>query len=291
MLATNASHAKTIKKHTVKVSDLWVQYRNPRKFIESKNPSPSEVTAFKAKTKKEILKLTKLAKDAKTKVIEIPSEFKTLLPFIRSYRNASTRFTNGNGSLANKNARLNDLETYMKSAGFKKLSTNYSGRQLIDISSTFDGRKAAVDATTGLEFEGFSTDKVIESLGEFDGATNNQVLGSVELSSNPDLFAIYLGNDPKQIKFMSESEKLAAKHYKEHPDFVQHEAYEWVMLGPENGNHFLNSNPQKLVDYFSDFGDKYEQATGKRPQSENSSVGAMRDGLGVVLQMPETTQQ
>jgi hypothetical protein len=291
MLATNASHAKTIKKHTVKVSDLWVQYRNPRKFIESKNPSPSEVTAFKAKTKKEILKLTKLAKDAKTKVVEIPSEFKALLPFIRSYRNASTRFANGNGSLANKNARLNDLETYMKSSGFKKLSANYSGRQLIDISSTFDGRKAAVDATTGLEFEGFSTDKVIESLGEFDGATNNQVLGSVELSSNPDLFAIYLGNDPKQIKFMSESEKLAAKHYKEHPDFVQHEAYEWVMLGPENGNHFLNSNPQKLVDYFSDFGDKYEQATGKRPQTENSSVGAMRDGLGVVLQMPETTQQ
>ena len=291
MLATNASHAKTIKKHAVKVSDLWVKYRNPQKFIESKNPSPSEVAAFKAKTKKEILKLTKLAKDAKVKIIEIPSEFKALMPFIRSYRNASTRFENGNGSLANKNARLKDLETYMQSTGFKKLSKNYSGRQLIDISSTFDGRKAAVDATTGLEFEGFSTDKVIENLGEFDGATNNQVLGSVELSSNPDLFAIYLGNDPKQMKFMSESEKLAAKHYKEHPDFVQHEAYEWVMLGPENGNHFLNSNPQKLVDYFSDFGDKYEQATGKRPQSENSSVGAMRDGLSVVLQMPQATKK
>jgi hypothetical protein len=291
MVATNASHTKTISKHSAKVSELWVKYKNPNKFIDSQNPSMNEIATFKAKTKKDILKLTKFAKDAKSKIVEIPSEFKALLPFIRSYRNASTRFTNGNGSLANKNARLNDLETYMKSSNFKKLSANYSGRQLIDISSTFDGRKAAVDATTGLEFEKFSTDKVIESLGEFDGATNNQVLGSVELSSNPDLFAIYLGNDPKQIKFMSESEKLAAKHYKEHPDFVQHEAYEWVMLGPENGNHFLNSNPQKLVDYFSDFGDKYEQATGKRPQTENSSVGAMRDGLGVVLQMPETTQQ
>lgn len=289
MLANNASHAKTIKKHSVKVSELWDRYRNPRKYVDSKTPSSADLAEFKAKTKKDILKLTKLAKDAKSKIVEIPNEFKALLPFIRSYRNASTRFANGNGSLANKNARLSDLETYMKSSGFKKLSANYSGRQLIDISNTFDGRKAAVDATTGLEFEGFSTDKVIESLGEFDGATNNQVLGSVELSANPDLFAIYLGNDPKQIKFMSESEKSAAKHYKEHPDFVQHEAYEWVMLGPENGNHFLNSNPQKLVDTFSDFADKYEQATEKRPQSENSSVGAMRDGLGVVLQMPEIT--
>jgi len=271
MLENNATQAKTIQKHSNLISKL-----NEDITLENK-----------VETKKEILKKKDLIKKSKEKITKIPKEFESLSSVIRAYRSASTRFENGTGSLANKNSKLADLEAYLKTPNFKKLAAEFSGKQLIEVSNSFNGRKAALDATTGFEIEGFSTNKVIDQIGEFKEATNNQVLGAVELSSNPDLFAIYLGNDPKQIKFMSETEKAAAKYFKEHPDFVRHEAYDWVQLGPENGNNFLNSKPKKLIDYFKDFGDNYKKATGKYPKTENAKVGAMRDGMSVVLQMPK----
>jgi len=274
MLNNNASQTATIKKHSDNISELNDQLNKADK-------------AKKIKIKKDIAKLKGLIKKAKAKIVTPPSEFKSLSSLIRDYRSKSTSFKNGTGSLANKNKSLASLEDYLQTSKFKNLASKYSGRQLIEISNSFEGRKAALDATTGFEIEGFSTDKVIDDIGEFKEATNNQVLGAVELSSNPDLFAIYLGDDPQQIKFMTATEKAAAKYFKEHPDFVRHESYSWVQLGPENGNNFLNSKPKKLIDYFKDFGDKYKEATGKYPKTENSTVGAMRDGLSVVLEMPE----
>ena len=274
MLENNATQVKTIQKHSNLISKL-------NEEITPEN---------KVKTKKEILKKKDLIKKAKEKITKIPKEFDSLSSVMKAYRSASTGFENGTRSLANKNLRLADLEAYLKTSKFNKLASEYSGKQLIDVSNSFKGRKAALNATTGFEIEGFSTNKVIDEIGEFKGATNNQVLGAVELSSNPDLFAIYLGDNPKQIKFMSETEKAAAKYFKEHPDFVRHEAYDWVQLGPENGNNFLNSNPKKLVDYFKDFGDKYKKVTGKYPKTENAKVGAMRDGMSVVLEMPKKSK-
>lgn len=272
MLENNASQAQNIKKHSDRLLELNTQTE----------------TIDRAKLKKDKAKLNDLIKKAKGKIVKVPTEFETLSALVRGYRSASTRFENGNGSIKNKNANLEKVEAYLKTTQFKKLSSSYGNRQLIEISNTFKGRKAALNATTGFDLEGFSTNGVIDRLGEFEGATNNQVLGAVELSSNPDLFAIYLGDDIKQIKFMTPAEKEAAKFFKEHPDFVRHEAYSWVMLGPEGGNNFLNSNPKKLIDYFKDFADKYKTATGKYPKTENSKVGAMRDGMSVVLKMPKT---
>jgi hypothetical protein len=69
-------------------------------------------------------------------------------------------------------------------------------------------------------------------------------VSSVELSTNPELGAVYLGEDPEQAKFMSPLEKAAAAKIKADPNFVVHEAYAWGMLGPVNGNHFINTNPR-----------------------------------------------
>jgi hypothetical protein len=105
--------------------------------------------------------------------------------------------------------------------------------------------------------------------------------------------AVYLGDDPKQAKRMTAQEAKAAAQLKADPNFVPHEAYSWVMLGPVNGNNFLNSNPKTHLEYFPDFKEAYaniQEDAGKKQKilegNETTLMGAMRDNTQMPLAMP-----
>lgn len=199
-----------------------------------------------------------------------------------------TGFRNGTKSQKVVDARLSEMKSFVETRDFKNIAKGVEGKQMISLGSSFDERKAAVNNTYGIEIDGFNTLNVANELSDFKGATINQIVASVELSKNPELFAMYLGNDPRQAKFMTPQESAAAEKFKSNPNFVPHESYEWVMLGPKNGNNFLNSNPKRLVEYVPDYSRQYYKKTGKLGPgaAETSIMGAARDSQEVILELP-----
>jgi hypothetical protein len=208
---------------------------------------------------------------------------------MKNYKSTMTGFRNGTKSQKVVDARLKELKEFLKTKDFKSIAKEIEGKQMISLASSFVERKAAVNNTYGIEIDGFNTENVAEELSDFNGATINQIIASVELSRNPELFALYLGSDPSQAKFMTPQETSAAEKLKANPNFVPHEAYEWVMLGPKDGNNFLNSNPKRLVEYVPDYARQYYEKTGKLGPgaAETSVMGAARDSQEVILELPK----
>jgi len=58
---------------------------------------------------------------------------------------------------------------------------------------------------------------------------------------------------------MTPAEQAAAAQLKANPDFVAHEAYLWVMLGPAESKHYFNTNQRSVLDSVPDFIDQYSQ--------------------------------
>jgi hypothetical protein len=271
--------------------------------IAKKNKIRSEVKSDiqKSKDQNEIDKLKKQevkiskeidAADKKLQSYKFSEEEIKLAAILKNYKSATTRLKNNTGTEKGVKTHKSALDKFIKSAAFKKIKKEIHGKQMINLGNSFDERKAAVNATYGIDANGFDTESVMKELADFDGADINQIVASLELSKNPELFAVYLGDDPKQAKFMTAQEAKAAQQLKSDPNFVAHESYEWVMLGPKNGNNFLNSKPKKAVEYFPDFARQYKEKTGKLqgvPQ-ETSIMGAMRDSGAVILELPKQEQ-
>ena len=212
---------------------------------------------------------------------------------ITKYKTAYTRFKGGTGSentfIKNKSA----LDEFKKTKSFKNLLKIIKNKQLISLDDTFKGRKASIAQILGLTIDDFNVDNVLDQTMDFKNGRINHIVGSVELSRNPDLMAVYLGDDPKQAKRMTAQEAKAAEQLKADPNFVPHEAYSWVMLGPVNGNNFLNSNPKTHLEYFPDFKEAYaniQEDAGKKQKilegNETTLMGAMRDNTQMPLAMP-----
>ena len=212
---------------------------------------------------------------------------------ITKYKTAYTRFKGGTGSentfIKNKSA----LDEFKKTKSFKNLLKIIKNKQLISLDDTFKGRKASIAQILGLTIDDFNVDNVLDQTMDFKNGRINHIVGSVELSRNPDLMAVYLGDDPKQAKRMTAQEAKAAEQLKADPNFVPHEAYSWVMLGPVSGNHFLNSNPKTHLEYFPDFKEAYaniQEDAGKKQKilegNETTLMGAMRDNTQMPLAMP-----
>jgi hypothetical protein len=271
--------------------------------IAKKNKILSEVKSDiqKSKDQNEIDKLKKQevkiskeidAADKKLQSYKLSEEEIKLSAILKNYKSATTKIKNNTGTEKGVKTHKSALDKFIKSPAFKKIKKEIHNKQMINLGNSFDERKAAVNATYGIDANGFDTESVMKELADFDGADINQIVASVELSKNPELFAVYLGDDPKQAKFMTAQEAEAAQQLKADPNFVAHESYEWVMLGPKNGNNFLNSNPKKAVEYFPDFARQYKEKTGKLqgvPQ-ETSIMGAMRDSGAVILELPKQEQ-
>lgn len=221
------------------------------------------------------------------------SDEELIKPVITKYKTAYTRFKGGTGSentfIKNKTA----LDEFKKTKSFKDLLKIIKNKQLISLDDTFKGRKASIAQILGLTIDNFNVDNVLDQTMDFKNGRTNHIVGSVELSRNSDLMAVYLGDDPKQAKRMTAQEAKAAAQLKADPNFVPHEAYSWVMLGPVDGNNFLNSNPKTHLEYFPDFQETYaniQEDAGKKQKilegNETTLMGAMRDNTQMPLAMP-----
>jgi hypothetical protein len=256
---------------------------------ESSNKEEIKKLNNEIKLKEKDIELAKLKYD---QFLETSDE-ELIKSVITKYKTAYTRFKGGTGSentfIKNKSA----LDEFKKTKSFKNLLKIIKNKQLISLDDTFKGRKASIAQILGLTIDDFNVDSVLDQTMDFKNGRINHIVGSVELSRNPDLMAVYLGDDPKQAKRMTAQEAKAAEQLKADPNFVPHEAYSWVMLGPVNGNNFLNSNPKTHLEYFPDFKEAYaniQEDAGKKQKilegNETTLMGAMRDNTQMPLAMP-----
>ena len=304
--ARSREYQAAIKTATIKANNLKQQLK-------------SSGSKDKVSINKQLSRVTRSLDDAKAKLpkYNISPEEEEFAAVVTNYRNAGTRYRNGTGTLEafqmreeeffkyldgfkrveveekQPNGKTRKVYKYRPSDAFKKLKSSVHGKHLIKLDNTFNGRKAAVEALMGLNIKGFNVDHVLPETADFQGGRMNHIVSSVELSTNPDLGAVYLGDDPQQAKFMTPLEAAAAKKMKASNKYVVHEAYSWVMLGPEDGNHFLNSNPKTNEDYFPWFRQRFAEAKTdpvKRDNiltaSDTSLINTMRDRTMFPLVMP-----
>jgi hypothetical protein len=228
----------------------------------------------------------------------ISTEEEQLGKIITKYKTAYTAFKNGTRSEASFTQNKEELTAHKKTKDFALLVQGVQGKKLINLDKTFKGRKAAIKEMMGVNLDGFDVNRILEETADFKSGRINHFVGSVELSRNHDLMAVYLGNDPKQARRMTAQEAAAAEQLKADPDFVPHEAYTWAMLGPVEGNHFLNTNPKTHLEYFPQFREQYaalkKDAKKKKAilnGSETTMMGAMRDTLDLPLIMKNNSSR
>jgi hypothetical protein len=275
-----------------------------QKNIKSANDSIEEAKKLTQEStdKEEIKKLKDLIK-SKEKDIEIAqskfdkfietSDEELIKQVITKYKTSYTRFKGGTGSENNFIKNQKALNEFKQTKSFKNLLKLVKNKQLISLDDTFKGRKASIAQILGLTIDDFNVDNILNETMDFKNGRINQIVGSVELSRNPDLMAVYLGDDPNQAKRMTAQEARAAAQLKSNPNFVPHEAYSWAMLGPVDGNYFLNSNPKTHLEYFPDFKEAYaniqDDADKKKKileGNETTLMGAIRDNTQMPLAMP-----
>ena len=156
-----------------------------------------------------------------------------------------------------------NLRKHQKTKGFAAAEKLLPSRELDKFSNTFKGRKSLINAvktkTAAAKWGKFDAQKISETIGDQLTGDSLHVVGAVELSSDPNFKALYLGDDPKEIARMTPAEQAAAAQLKANPDFVAHEAYLWVMLGPAESKHYFNTNQRSVLDSVPDFIDQYSQ--------------------------------
>jgi ribosomal protein S18 acetylase RimI-like enzyme len=183
------------------------------------------------------------------------------------------------------------LEDYVKLKEYKELLKNNKSLYISDnIGNTFSNRGSAIGSILSFKFGKFDPSYVMRESSDFKEGENLDIVTAVELSQNPDIFALYFGNDPKEEAAMSTAERKARDEMRANPDFVEHEAYDWVMLGPEKGNNFLVEKPVKPEEIFK----KYRETHAGKSVVEGSDetvVGAMRKNAGFILRVDEDTQK
>ena len=184
----------------------------------------------------------------------------------RNYQNKRRAYEKNTKSESRKKAMVDaekELKAYQKTKEFKKAESLLPSRELDKFSNTFKGRKSLILAVKNKEasvkWNGFDSQKISQAIGDQLNGDSLHIVSSVELSSDPDFKAVYLGDDPREIARMSPREQQAAQQLKSNPDFVPHEAYLWSMLGPAESKHIYNTNQRSVLESFPDFVNEYSQ--------------------------------
>jgi len=183
------------------------------------------------------------------------------------------------------------LEKYVNLKEYNELLKNNKSLYISDnIGNTFSERGSAIGSILSFKFGKFDPSLVMRESSDFREGENLDIVTAVELSQNPDIFALYFGNDPKEEAAMSAAERKARDEMRANPDFVEHEAYDWVMLGPEKGNNFLVKNPVKPEQIFKKYRETHAGETVVDGSAE-TVAGAMRKNAGFILRVDEDTQK
>jgi hypothetical protein len=183
------------------------------------------------------------------------------------------------------------LEKYVNIKEYNELLKNNKSLYISDnIGNTFSDRGSAIGSILSFKFGKFDPSLVMRESSDFREGENLDIVTAVELSQNPDIFALYFGKDPKEEAAMSKAERKARDEMRSNPDFVEHEAYDWVMLGPEKGNNFLVKNPVKPEQIFKKYRETHAGETVVDGSAE-TVAGAMRKNAGFILRVDEDTQK
>ena len=181
------------------------------------------------------------------------------------------------------------LKKHSKMDWFKDLAKKTAGLTFTNEmkSFSFTARALAMEKIAGVPFLP-SLNKLLRASEDFKNAQNSDVVGVVQLSKNRDIFAIYLGTDPKQEAKMSKSERAIRDQLLKNPKFKIHPSYDWMMLGPANGNNFVVASPKKLREIFPDYENQHAKLKLK-PKSKITDAliaGSMNLSAEPKIKMP-----
>ena len=152
-----------------------------------------------------------------------------------------------------------EVKSYM--ADFNNAFTHQSFKARADISNYFIPERNEKTGILGARLP-FVPDlkKHLKSNADYQGAKTGDAIGVVQLSKHKldtfegkvrvidddRVFAIYTGEDPGEIAYMSKAEKRILKKLQANPKFKAHKAYDWVMLGPAKGDRFQLNRPMSF---------------------------------------------
>lgn len=171
---------------------------------------------------------------------------------------------------------LSTTETYKKMIG--KDNSNFISD---NIGATFDERAAAIGNIIKYKFGDFNPKRYLKDTMDFPEANNLDIVSTFEVSQNPDFFAVYFGDDPKQEAAMSTAEREARDTLKNDPNFVAHEAYDWMPLGPAKGKDFIATTPIQAEAFFPGYRKASTNKNVKRGRPE-TVAGSMKRGASVI---------
>jgi predicted GNAT family acetyltransferase len=236
-------------------------------------------------SKEDIAKINKLIKektaqrDALTPVGIEAEIFKK----ITAIKTAQSNLNTGRWKQSSLDNAIENLKEFTKTKEYKALLKKNKSLYISDnIGSTFNDRGSAIGSILSLKFGKFEPSKIMRESSDFREGENLDIVTAVELSQNPEMFALYFGKDPKEEAAMSPAERKARDAMRANPKFVEHEAYDWVMLGPKNGNNFLVKNPVKPEQIFKNYR-KIHPKQSVKEGSDESVAGAMRKYAGIKL--------
>jgi hypothetical protein len=250
-------------------------------------------------SKEDVSKINKLIKektaqrDALTPVGMDAEIFKK----ITAIKTAQSNLNTGRWKQSSLDNAIENLKEFTKTKEYKALLKKNKSLYISDnIGNTFNDRGSAIGSILSLKFGKFEPSKIMRESSDFREGENLDIVTAVELSQNPEMFALYFGKDPKEEAAMSPAERKARDAMRANPKFVEHEAYDWVMLGPKNGNNFLVKNPVKPEQLFKNYRKVHPKKSVKEG-SDESVAGAMRKYAGIKLivgkdavKMPSTTK-
>jgi len=237
-----------------------------------------EKNADKLEINKKIKQLTK-DRDKLTPV----GVYEQINKALSSIKTAISNTKTGRWKQSSVDSAQNKVKNLSKTKEYKKLLSKLKSLYISDnIGETFNDRGSAIGNIIQLKYGKFDPSLIMRESTDFIEGENLDIVTAVELSQNPEMFALYFGDDPKEEAAMSASEKKARDQMRANPDFVEHEAYDWVMLGPKNGNNFLVESPVKPEEIFKKYRELHPKETVKEGSPE-SVAGAMRKFAGIKL--------
>ena len=238
-----------------------------------------------AKKLKEVTKAQKAFKDGDitqrqlNKVIkdnqEALDKYGPMVAFLAKLGSIKSKATKGNIDAFNK-AYSEHIKSYQKQDWYKKIAEKYKDTKFADEAArfTFNQRGAAMKRLRGIAHAP-DISKMLEESMDFKGGKNLDLVASVQLSKDPDAFAIYTSSDPKQEAKMSENERYLRDQFIKNPKFKKHPSYDWMMLGPQAADNFILEKPVDPLVLFPDYAKNHPKKS-VRNGSKETIVGTMK---------------
>ena len=214
---------------------------------------------------------------------------------ITQIKSSQTSLQNKTGTQASVDKAKKALRDFLDEnpanlAAFNSISNKTASLKISDnIGDTFKSRGAAIQGLLGIVFNKFNPSDLLKKTEDFQGSENMDLVAAVQLSKNKDIFAVYFGKDPNEEAAMSASERDVRDKLRADPNFVEHEAFDWMMLGPENADNFLAESSLKPEELIPEYRNKHEKASVKTG-SEETVLGAMKMFAGIPLKVVKKTQ-